>query len=107
MTIGDITGIICAAIAVATFLMKLRREHPKVFAKHARLVIEAIAEGIPFGFIQNYLAIAILLFTAVRIYDLHKDASDAEKPIDSFWAMAKICIMSGIFAATVAVIRLH
>ena len=101
-----IAATVVASVTVLSFLLKLHDRNPQVFVKYLKTAIEAFLEAIPFGFIPYHLPSAIILFTVTRVFCLYKAARNPNITVhDAFWAMAMLCIQSGIFAATVILVR--
>lgn len=99
MTIEAISGAIGAIAAVISLVIKLHEKYPRFLTS----TLEAVAVGIPFGFIPKHLVVAIVLFTLVQTYEILKEL---RKPtlllVDAFVSMGSLVLKTGLFAACVA-----
>lgn len=103
MKVETIAAIIVAVVAVLSLLLNLYEKHKRLL----KAILEAIASGLPFGFIPYNLIVAVILFAIVRAYDIFKDARKPNLSVsDAFVTMGLLCLHSGVFAAFVVYVRL-
>ena len=106
MPVQDICTIIGSVIAAIAFLLKLYDRNPRSFVGCLKKVINALIEGIPFALISCHLPTAIIVFTAVRIYNLFIEIKKPNLCVeDSLWAMLLLCLQTGMFATVIACIK--
>jgi hypothetical protein len=103
MRIEAISTVVVAVVAVLSLLLNLYEKHKRLLGA----ILEAIAIGLPFGFVPHNLIVAVILFAIVQAYGILKDSRKPNLSVsDAFVTMGLLCLHSGTFAAFVVYVRL-
>lgn len=106
MTTIEVAAMIGAIASLIPGVISLYKLNPQSFSKWVKKISESLADGLPFGFIPYSLPIAIIIFTAVRVYNLILEGRKSNlKPSDIIWILTLLCIQTGFFATVIAWVK--